>query len=68
MGMDGMAREGIPEEIEAQIEKVEREASKLTELFGKHGYEASESPIYVACDEVRDDLEADSEEEDPDNG
>ena len=69
MGMkDGMAREGIPVDIEEQISRVEQEATKLCGLFDEYGYSASEAPIYVALDEIRDDLEAESNEEDCDGG
>ena len=64
MGMrDGMAREGIPDEIEQAIEDVLTQANVLSGLLNEHGYTCGTAMFDVAADEIRDAIEAEEEAE-----
>jgi len=60
--MDGMAKECIPQPIEQKMSAIEASASSLCELLTEHGFETTETPIYIALDEIRDGIQAESEE------
>lgn len=57
MGLtDYGGREGIPEEIEDELTKIEERAYSLARALGLYGFDVSESPIYTALDDIRDDI------------
>lgn len=62
MGLtDGAGREGIPEEIEDELTKIEEQAYSLRKLLGLYGYEVSEAPVYDALEQIRDAIEGENE-------
>lgn len=64
MGLtDGVAREGIPEEIEDELTRVEEQAYSLAKMLRLYGLEVSEAPVYTAMDEIRDAIVAQAQEE-----
>ena len=63
MGLtDGADREGIPEEIEDELTRIEEQAYSLRKLLGLYGYEVSEAPIYTVLEKIRDDVEANTDD------
>lgn len=64
MGLtDGVAREGIPEEIEDELTRVEEQAYSLAKMLRLYGLEVSEAPVYTAMDEIRDAIVEQAQEE-----
>lgn len=63
MSMDGMANECVPQEVEEKMSAIESQASSLSELLRDHGLEATETPINIALDEIRDQVQAEIENE-----
>lgn len=64
MAIDGMARDTVPTAIAEQLSRVDQEASSLSELLREHGLESTETPIYIATDEIRDEIQAEKEQKD----
>jgi hypothetical protein len=61
--MDGMASECVPQEVEEKMSAIESQTSSLSGLLREHGLEAAETPIYIALDEIRDEIQAETENE-----
>jgi hypothetical protein len=59
--MDGMANECMPQAIEEKMSAIESQASSLSELLTDHGLEATETPINIALDEIREQIQAEIE-------
>lgn len=55
MGLtDGLAREGIPEEVEDELTSIKEKAYSLNKVLRLYGFAVSEAPVYTALEEIRD--------------
>lgn len=61
--MDAEGREGIPEEIEDELTRIEEQAYSLRKVLRLYGFGVSEAPIYTALDEIRDGIVEQAEAE-----
>jgi hypothetical protein len=63
MSMDGMANECVPQEVEEKMSSIEGQASSLCDLLRDHGLEATETPIYIALDDIREQIQTETEDQ-----
>lgn len=63
MSVNGMAKECVPEAVKQKMCFIERQASSLSEILCDHRLETTETPISIALDEIRDEIQAEIERE-----